>query len=45
MPSQITDTIKKVAKIRFGHRNDQENFATPVVEQVLEPDPFNYYES
>ena len=37
--------LKKVAKRHFGHRNDQVFFANPVVEQVLEPDPFIYYES
>ena len=36
---------KELRKGFVGHRNDQENFATPVVEQVLEPDPFIHYES
>ena len=29
----------------FGHPNDQEIFETSVIEQILEPDPFIYYES
>ena len=36
---------KELLKAFFGHCNDQKNFAIPVLEQVLEPDPFNYYES